>query len=158
MLYTASHSYTTDFFIRWHWKINRLYSVKRCRSHITTDNQSWCQVPIRDPRPICFLLDIFFRQLRVCYFIVPFLTRGRVCNVLLLLILASAVTIGLPSLTRGQVCLCHPFVSISPWSVSMYIKYLRKIFTLPVFDTVQGCIYNIYKASFSPGSVQQIMP
>jgi hypothetical protein len=27
-----------------------------------------------------------------------------------------------------------------------------------VFDTVQGCIYNIYKASFSPGSVQQIMP
>jgi hypothetical protein len=25
--------------------------------------------------------------------------------------------------------------------------YLHKIFTLSVFDTVQGCIYNIYKAS-----------
>jgi hypothetical protein len=36
--------------------------------------------------------------------------------------------------------------------------YLHKIFTLSVFDTVQGCIYNIYKASFSAGSVQQIMP
>jgi hypothetical protein len=33
----------------------------------------------------------------------------------------------------------------------MYIKYLHKIFTLSVFDTVQECIYNIYKASFSPG-------
>jgi hypothetical protein len=29
-----------------------------------------------------FLLEIFFRQLRVCYFIETFLTRGRVCNLL----------------------------------------------------------------------------
>jgi hypothetical protein len=34
----------------------------------------------------------------------------------------------------------------------MYIRYLHKIFTLSVFDTVQECIYNIYKASLSPGS------
>jgi hypothetical protein len=27
-------------------------------------------------------LEIFFRQLRVCYFEVPSLTRGRVCNLL----------------------------------------------------------------------------
>jgi hypothetical protein len=38
-----------------------------------------------------FLLDIFFRQLRFCYCIAPFPTRGRVCNLLLLLVLASAV-------------------------------------------------------------------
>jgi hypothetical protein len=38
-----------------------------------------------------FLLKIFFRQLRVCYFVAPFLTRGRVCNLLLLLVLASSV-------------------------------------------------------------------
>jgi hypothetical protein len=50
------------------------------------------------------------------------------------------------------------FVRIGLQSVSMYIRYLHKIFTLPVFDTGQECIYNIYKASFSPGSVQQIMP
>jgi hypothetical protein len=56
-----------------------------------------------------FLLDIFFRHLRVCYFVAPSLTRGRVCNLLLLLVLASAVTLGLPSLTRGQVCLLSSF-------------------------------------------------
>jgi hypothetical protein len=38
-----------------------------------------------------FLLEIFFRQLRVCYFVAPSLTRGRVCNLLLLLVLASTV-------------------------------------------------------------------
>jgi hypothetical protein len=38
-----------------------------------------------------FLLEIFFRQLRVCYFVALSLTRGRVCNLLLLLVLASAV-------------------------------------------------------------------
>jgi hypothetical protein len=46
-----------------------------------------------------FLLDIFFRQLRVCYFVAPSLTRGRVCNLLLLLALASAVS--LESESRG---------------------------------------------------------
>jgi hypothetical protein len=38
-----------------------------------------------------FLLNIFFRQLRVCYFVAPSLTRGRVCNLLLPLVLSSAV-------------------------------------------------------------------
>jgi hypothetical protein len=38
-----------------------------------------------------FLLEIFFRQLRVCYFVAPSLTTGRICNLLLLLVLASAV-------------------------------------------------------------------
>jgi hypothetical protein len=38
-----------------------------------------------------FLIEIFFRQLRVCYFAAPSLTRGRGCNLLLLLVLSSAV-------------------------------------------------------------------
>jgi hypothetical protein len=38
-----------------------------------------------------FLLEIFFRQLRVCYFAASSLTRGRVCNLLLLLVLTSSV-------------------------------------------------------------------
>jgi hypothetical protein len=29
-----------------------------------------------------FLLEIFFRLLRICYFVAPSLTRGRVCNLL----------------------------------------------------------------------------
>jgi hypothetical protein len=28
------------------------------------------------------LLEIFFRQLRICYFVAPSLARGRVCNLL----------------------------------------------------------------------------
>jgi hypothetical protein len=38
-----------------------------------------------------FLLEIFFRQLQVCYFVAPSFTRGWVCNLLLLLVLVSAV-------------------------------------------------------------------
>jgi hypothetical protein len=50
---------------------------------------------VRDPSgtrdQFVFLLEIFFRHLRVCYFVGPSLTRGRVCNLLLLLVLASEV-------------------------------------------------------------------
>jgi hypothetical protein len=56
-----------------------------------------------------FLLEILFRQLRVCYFVVPSLTRGRVCNLELLLVLASAVPFGLPLYERSGLS----FVSIS---------------------------------------------
>jgi hypothetical protein len=41
-----------------------------------------------------FFLRFSFRQLRVCYFAESSLTRGRVCNLLLLLVLASAVPLG----------------------------------------------------------------
>jgi hypothetical protein len=40
-----------------------------------------------------FLLEILFRQLQVRYFVAPSLTRGQVCN-LLLLVLASAAPLG----------------------------------------------------------------
>jgi hypothetical protein len=67
-------------------------------SQITTDNQSAVCLGVRHPSGKCdqffFLLEIFFRQLRVCYFVAPSLTRGRVCKLLLLLILASAVPLG----------------------------------------------------------------
>jgi hypothetical protein len=56
-----------------------------------------------------FLLDIFFRHSRVCYFVTPSLTRGQVCNLLLLMVLASTATLGLPCLTRRQVCLLSSF-------------------------------------------------
>jgi hypothetical protein len=43
-----------------------------------------------------FLLEISFRQLGLCYFLAPSLTRGQVCNLLvqLLLGLARADTLG----------------------------------------------------------------
>jgi hypothetical protein len=62
----------------------------------TTNGQSaslsWCQAPIWDPQPIFLLLSlIIFRTLWALYFVEPSLTRWRVCNLLLLLVLASAV-------------------------------------------------------------------
>jgi hypothetical protein len=54
---------------------------------------------VRRPSGTCdrffFLLEISFRQLRVCYFVAPSLTRGRVCNLLvqLLLGLDRAITL-----------------------------------------------------------------
>jgi hypothetical protein len=41
-----------------------------------------------------FLLEILFRQLRVRYFVAPSLTRGRVCNLPLLLVLVRATPPG----------------------------------------------------------------
>jgi hypothetical protein len=50
-----------------------------------------CQAPIWDRDQFFFLLEIFFGQLRVCYFAAASLTRGPGCNLLLLLIFARAV-------------------------------------------------------------------
>jgi hypothetical protein len=65
------------------------------QSYLKIDGQSaslsWCQVTIRALDQFFFLLEIVFRQLRVCYFVAPSLARGQVCNLLLLLVLASAV-------------------------------------------------------------------
>jgi hypothetical protein len=70
-------------------------SISQNQSYITTDGQSaspsWWQAPIRARDKFVFLLEIFFRPLWVCYFVTPSLTRGPVCNLLLLLVFASAV-------------------------------------------------------------------
>jgi hypothetical protein len=77
-------------------RIHRLLSSNQC--YLKTDSQSaslsWCQATIRDPDQFFFLLEIFFRQLRVCYFVAPSLTRGWTRNLLLLLDLASTVPLG----------------------------------------------------------------
>jgi hypothetical protein len=57
-----------------------------------------------------FLLEISFRQMRVCCFVAPSLTRGRVCNLIvqLLLGLARAVTLGSKSRrTHDHILLSH---------------------------------------------------
>jgi hypothetical protein len=55
-------------------------------------------------------LSFSFRQLRLCYFVAPFLTRGRVCNLLVQLLLGPtrAATLGSKSLrTHGHILLSH---------------------------------------------------
>jgi hypothetical protein len=57
-----------------------------------------------------FLLGNSIRQLRLCYFVAHSLTRGRVCNLLLQLLLglARAVTLGSKSRrTHGHILLSH---------------------------------------------------
>jgi hypothetical protein len=60
-----------------------------------------------------FLLEIFFRRLWVCYFLAPSLTRGRVCNLLLLLVLVSAVPLGSESRGTQDYTLLPQFLRLS---------------------------------------------
>jgi hypothetical protein len=57
---------------------------------------------------------------------------------------------GAPSLTWGRVC--HLSVIVTCFSQLSVVK----IFT--ILQILTNCMYNIYKASVSPGSVQQTMP
>jgi hypothetical protein len=78
------------------WTSNSYTS--QSQSYLTTDSQSaslsWCQATIRTRDQFFFLLEIFLSQLRICYFMAPSLTRGWVCNLLLLLGNVSAVPLG----------------------------------------------------------------
>jgi hypothetical protein len=67
-----------------------------------------------------FSLKIFFRHLRVWYFIARSLTRERVCNLLLLLDLASAVPLGSESRGTQDHILLSQFLRLPP-SPRMYI-------------------------------------
>jgi hypothetical protein len=60
-----------------------------------------------------FLLQISFRQLRLCYFVAPSPTRGWVCNLLVQFLLGLARTVTLGSKSRrnhGHILLSHPRV------------------------------------------------
>jgi hypothetical protein len=59
-------------------------------SYSQSTSLSWCQATIKARHQFSFLVEIFLRLLPVCYFMAPSLTRGRVCNLLLLLHLARA--------------------------------------------------------------------
>jgi hypothetical protein len=58
------------------------------------------------------VLEIFLRKLRCCYFVAPSLTRGRVCNLLLLLSLASAVPLGSKSRRTQEHILLSQFLRL----------------------------------------------
>jgi hypothetical protein len=77
------------------------------------DRQSVGQsVLVPNPRQFFILLEIFFRRLRV-YFVALSLTRGRACNLLLLLVLASAVPLGSESRGTQNQILLSQFLKLS---------------------------------------------
>jgi hypothetical protein len=66
--------------------------------------------PSGTPHQFFFLLEIFFKLLRVCYFVAPSLTRRRVCNLLVQLLLGLARAVSLVSKSRrthGHILLSH---------------------------------------------------
>jgi hypothetical protein len=75
----------------------------KCKERQNWKSKLKFRLGVRDPSgtrdQFFFLHEIFFRQLRVCYFVAPSLTTGRVCNLQFLLVLASAVPLG--SESRG---------------------------------------------------------
>jgi hypothetical protein len=79
--------------------VNRI-SCSKFNLKLNYDRQSVRPVSLGVRRPygtrdqFFFLLEIFFRHLQVCYFVASSLTRGWVCNLLLLLVLANAVPLG----------------------------------------------------------------
>jgi hypothetical protein len=109
---------------------------------------------VRHPSGTCdqffFLLEIFFRQLRVCYFVAPSLARGLDCNLLLLLVLAAQSRSGLSPAGLKTIFYCPNFwdspnlegqvpVFISPRNKVAQI-YPRALGSLSVasYDS-QGC-------------------
>jgi hypothetical protein len=68
-----------------------------------------------------FLLEIFFRQLRFCYFVAPSLTRGRVCNLLVQLLLGLARAVTLKSKSRRT----HGYILLSHLRLSQGLKYIK---------------------------------
>jgi hypothetical protein len=88
------------------------------QSYVMTDSQSaspsWCQDPSGTRDQFFFLLEIIFRQLRVCYFVAPSLMSGRICNLLLLLVLTIAVLLGSESRRTQDHILLFQFLRHSP--------------------------------------------
>jgi hypothetical protein len=99
------------------------------QSHLKTNSQSdslsWYQATIRARDQFFFLLEIFFTQLRVSYFLAPSLTRERVCNLLLLLGLTRAVPLGSGG-TQDHILLSQ-FLRLPPtWSTRSPYLYLQE--------------------------------
>jgi hypothetical protein len=61
-----------------------------------------------------FFLEISFRQLRLCYFLAPFLTRGRVCNLFVHLYLGLARSVTLGSKSRRTQAIFYCLIWDSP--------------------------------------------
>jgi hypothetical protein len=88
--------YFDMFYIQWHHLPKRdLWNKVYMNESVSRLVRLGVRHPSGAGDQFFFLLEIFFRQLRVCYFVAPSLTRGRVCNLLLLLFLGSAVPLSI---------------------------------------------------------------
>jgi hypothetical protein len=108
-------------------------------NHIVKVSRPVCPV-IRVRDQFFFLPEICLRQLRVCYFAAPSLTKGRVFNLLLLLGVSSAVPLGSESLgTQDQILLSQFFRLPQPGEPSLSL-YIRQEQSGPVIPTGTGLV------------------
>jgi hypothetical protein len=99
------------------------------------------QATIRARDQFLFLLEIFFIQLQVCYFVAPSLTRGWVCNLLLLLCLASSVPLGSESRgTRDHILLTQFIRLLQPGGTGSPI-YIPQKQGGPVIHPALGSLF-----------------
>jgi hypothetical protein len=133
------------------------------QSYIITNSLFWSQKSIWDLWSIFLFFKIIFRQLRVCSCWVPSLRIGWICRVQLLLGLASTVFLGSKSCQTYDFQPGGPGSSIYfpqeqgspviPQTLGLYNSYTCYYIICQIL-----CTQCIYRASFSPCSVQQIMP
>jgi hypothetical protein len=104
------------------------------------DQQS-VQAPIWDQQ-FYFLVEMFFRQLRIYNFVAPSLMRGRVCNLLLqwLLGLVRAVTLG----SKSRRTHCHILLS--------HLRLPDMEGQVPVFISPRNMVAQLYPRALGSSS------
>jgi hypothetical protein len=110
--------------------------LSKSKSKLSYDRQSVGQSVLewghhQGPWPIFLSPWHFFRQLRVCYFVAPSLTRRRVCNLLLLQSPAVQFRSGLRSTGLKTIFYCPNFLD------SSNLEGQVPVFTSPRNRTVQ---------------------
>jgi hypothetical protein len=94
------------------------------QSYVTTDGQlaslSWCQAPSRAQNQIF----VTVRQLWVCWCGAPSLTRGWVCHLQLLMVLASTVILRSESHRTQDYVYCFRFETPPTWGARSPYLYL----------------------------------
>jgi hypothetical protein len=109
--------------------------------------QSARQATFRDRDQFLFLLETFLRQLQVCFFVAPSLTRRTVCNLLFLLSMASAVFLGLSPAGLKTLTSWYMYVCIYIYTymcVCIYIYIYIYIYSERKREKVRRGIENHY--------------
>jgi hypothetical protein len=126
-------------------------AVLKSKSKLYYDRQSVGQSVLATRDQSLFLLEIFFRQLRVCYSVAPSLTRGWVCNLQLLLV-SPAQSCGTQDhillshflrLPMAVLCHCFRLYILTVFLCAVICRKARVLFE--IWGSVCKCICRSYE-------------